>query len=119
MQYELINTPEWQPTEENVRTLLKDLKDKTDGDSRYNSRYSENTTMDVGSGWSVTLAECKGGGEGDGEEHWLVYKLEKASQETYWKVPGWYQSYHGAELEWDNTFQVKAVEKVITVWEKK
>ena len=117
--YDLINTPDWQATTENIRHLLKDLHTVTDGESE--SRYSENTPLQVGSGWSVTLVECKGGGEGDGEEHWLVYKLENAAQaysETYWKVPGWYQSYHGAELEWNNTFQVKAVEKVITVWDK-
>jgi len=115
--YDLINTPDWQPTTENIRHLLKDLHTVTDGESQ----WSENTPLEVGSGWIFTLLERKGGGEGDGEEHWLVYKLKNAAQaysETYWKVPGWYQSYHGAELEWSNTFQVKAVEKVITVWDK-
>ena len=114
--YNLINTPDWQRTEDNVRIVLKQLVNED-----YDVTYEKNVALEVGSGWSFTLLERHGGGEGDGEEHWLVYKLENATQayqETYWKVPGWYQSYHGAELEWSNTFQVKAVEKVITVWDK-
>ena len=117
-QFNLINEPHWQPTTENVRHLLKDLHTVTDGESR----YSENTPLEVGSGWSVTLVECKGGGEGDGEEHWLVYKLENAAQaysETYWQVPGWYASYHGAELEWENAYQVESYEKTVIAWRKK
>lgn len=117
MQYNLINTPDWQPTEENVRIVLKQLVDED-----YDVTDEENVASEVGSGWSFTLLKRHGGREGDGEDHWLVYKLENATQayqETYWKVPGWYQSYHGGELEWSNTFQVKPTEKVITVWEKK
>jgi hypothetical protein len=116
--YDLINTPDWDTTTENVRHLLKDLHTVTDGESR----YSENTPLEVGSGWSVTLVECKGGGEGDGDEHWLVYKLENVTQaysETYWKVPGWYQSYYGAELEWENAYQVESYEKTVIAWREK
>lgn len=115
--YDLITDPNWQPTPSKVGTLLSDLHDESD----YASAYEVTKIFTVGSGWSVTLMEGYGGREGAGEEHWLVYKLENATQayqETYWKVPGWYQSYHGAELEWSNTFQVKPTEKVIIVWEK-
>lgn len=63
--------------------------------------------------------EIYGGGEGDGEEYWIVFLVQEvgANNKYYYKVPGWYQSYHGGELEWENIYPVEPVQKVITVWE--
>ena len=69
-------------------------------------------------GWVVSTAEHFGG-EGHGEDYWVVLKLTKEGvEDTFWKVPGWYQSYHGSELTWEDTFRVNQVEKVVKVWEK-
>ena len=60
------------------------------------------------------------GGEGQGDDYWIVFSvtsLAVAGEVFYYKVPGWYQSHNGAELEWDNVFEVKSVEKTVTVWE--
>ena len=65
--------------------------------------------------------EDQHGGEGQGEDYWIVFSVTNLVDKkdvTYYKVPGWYQSYHGSELEWDNLFEVKSVEKVINVWEE-
>ena len=57
------------------------------------------------------------GGEGEGEEYWCVMSVtDKAGEETFWKVPGWYASHHGSELEIENIFEVVLKEKVIKVW---
>lgn len=56
----------------------------------------------------------KGGYEGAGEEHYVVLKVTHEGNETFWKVPGYYASYHGCELEVENTFQVKPVQKTYT-----
>jgi hypothetical protein len=55
-----------------------------------------------------------------GSEYWIVFSvtsLADPSDVVYYKVPGWYQSHCGAELEWYNVFEVKSVEKTVTVWE--
>jgi hypothetical protein len=61
------------------------------------------------------------GGMDMGSEYWIVFSvtsLADAGDVAYYKVPGWYQSYCGSELEWDNLFEVKSVEKTVTVWEE-
>lgn len=60
------------------------------------------------------------GGEGQGDNYWIVFSvanLANASDVVYYQVPGWYQSHNGSELEWDNMFEVKSVQKTINVWE--
>lgn len=61
------------------------------------------------------------GGEGQGDDYWIVFSvtsLADAGDVVYYKCPGWYQSHNGAELEWDNLFQVAKKKKTITVWDK-
>lgn len=70
-------------------------------------------------GFQFKHEETQGGGEGDGEEHWIVFSVSKDEEKTFWKIPGWYQSHYGGELEVDRTFEVEAAEKVITVWQAK
>jgi hypothetical protein len=54
-----------------------------------------------------------GGGEGDGEEYYIVFKIG----ETIWRVDGWYASHHGSELDYDSLREVKAQEKTVIVYE--
>ncbi len=57
------------------------------------------------------------GGEGEGENYWSVYSFSDGSEVVFIKFDGWYASYEGATF--DEFYEVKAVEKTITVFEKK
>lgn len=60
----------------------------------------------------------KGGGEGDGEEYFIVFALViNAEIQSYWKIPGWYQSYQGGELTVEDTFEVRPVQRTVTFYE--
>lgn len=67
----------------------------------------------------LSTEKVHGGCEGSGEEHWIVLKVEHDGKTSFWEIPGWYQSYEGAELEIENIFEVVQKEVVVTVWEKK
>lgn len=71
-------------------------------------------------GLLIYTAENYGGGEGDGEEHWIVLSVTDmaTNENTFWEIPGWYQSYHGSELEVEDMFQVVPAEKTVTYWKK-
>lgn len=57
------------------------------------------------------------GGEGQGENYWLVFSLNKQGEDKlYFKIPGYHISHDGSTLEVENTFQVWPKEKTITTW---
>jgi hypothetical protein len=58
------------------------------------------------------------GGEGEGEEWYVVYHFPKHN--IYLKCDGFYQSYNGTEFYdgWDDCFEVKPKEITVTVYEK-
>ena len=56
------------------------------------------------------------GGEGLGDEYWVVFSVSKDEEKEFYKIPGWYSSGNGSELEPENTFKVKSEEKIINVW---
>jgi hypothetical protein len=61
------------------------------------------------------------GGMDMGSEYGIVFSvasLSDAKDVVYYKVPGWYQSHYGSELEWDGLFEVKQQKKTVTVWEE-
>ena len=58
------------------------------------------------------------GGEGQGDNYWIVFSVEKEGIQKFYKIPGWYSSNYGSELEVSSTYEVKAVEKTVTVWEE-
>ncbi len=67
-------------------------------------------------GVEISQAEQFGGMD-QGSEYWVVIKVKEKDQEaTYWKIPGWYQSHHGSELEFENIFEVVSKEKLVRVW---
>lgn len=85
--------------------------------SRLKEIYKEPVEIE---GITIEAEEVFGGGEGDGEEYYIVFSARSGADEPkrYFKIPGWYQSYHGSELEIENTFEVVPGEKVVRVWNK-
>jgi hypothetical protein len=59
------------------------------------------------------------GGEGQGEDYWGIFSLEKDGVETYWMLSGWYASFNGAEVELDSLEEVKPKEVTVRKWVKK
>jgi hypothetical protein len=57
------------------------------------------------------------GGEGMGDEYWIVFSVEFDGEKKFYKIPGWYQSHHGSEMDTSSTHEVHKVEKTIMVWE--
>jgi hypothetical protein len=57
------------------------------------------------------------GGEDQGSDYWSVYSFTDGMQVVFIKFDGWYASYEGSTYE--EFYEVKPVEKTITVFEKK
>lgn len=57
------------------------------------------------------------GGEDQGSDYWSVYSFSDGMQVVFIKFDGWYASYDGSTYE--EFYEVQAVEKTITVFEKK
>jgi hypothetical protein len=58
------------------------------------------------------------GGEGQGEDYWFIFKvLGPQGNVRFFKRDGWYASYDGGYYD-GPTFEVKPVEKLVTVYEK-
>lgn len=55
------------------------------------------------------------GGEDQGSDYWSVYSFSDGMQVVFIKFDGWYASYEGSTYE--KFFEVKPVEKTITVYE--
>lgn len=65
----------------------------------------------------VISLESEYGGEGQGDEYWVVVKITGHDGSVrFFKKPGWYQSYSGGELDGD-TYEVRPREKMVTVYE--
>lgn len=56
------------------------------------------------------------GGEGKGDEYWVVFSVEKDGEKEFWEIPGWYASHNGSELDTGGMFKVEQVEKVVKIW---
>jgi hypothetical protein len=57
------------------------------------------------------------GGEDQGSDYWSVYSFTDGLQVVFIKFDGWYASHEGNTYE--QFYEVKPVEKTITVFEKK
>jgi len=57
------------------------------------------------------------GGEDQGSDYWSVYSFTNGMEAVFIKFDGWYASYEGST--YDSFYEVQAVEKTITVFEKK
>jgi hypothetical protein len=105
-------------TETEVRELLRDIENgefekvDEDGEEGLYCLQHGRDNLKLKNGLTLEFVKSHGGYEGGGEEHWIVFKLKN----QYWEIPGWYQSYHGAEIEINKTFEVKPEQKTITVY---
>jgi hypothetical protein len=67
-----------------------------------------------GLNWSKVKSH--GGGEGDGEECWTVYKFyDDSGDEAYVKFDGYYQSYSGSD--YIEFFIVEPAQRMVTFYE--
>lgn len=92
------------------------------GKSYSNSGWSEwreasNEPVQVPELGTVEVVDTKGGGEGDGEYMYMVFKVTDLSGTVrHYKKVGYYASFDGAE--WDGDFSaVEPKQKVVTVFE--
>ena len=66
-------------------------------------------------GWTGKLVASHGG-EGEGDQYWMVISLSDGTSTRFFRKDGWYASYDGGYLDGE-TYEVKPQEKVITVFE--
>lgn len=66
-------------------------------------------------GWTGKV-EAEYGGEGQGDQYWMVISVSDGNTTRYFRRDGWYASYDGGYLDGD-TYEVKPQEKTIVVYE--
>lgn len=107
-----------------------ELLREADGDVRnefFNSEIGDNITWDSNEVSDFRKAALdknirfehvdNHGGEGEGEEYWSVYLFTDGTEVVFIKFDGTYASYHGADL--DEFYEVQAVERLVTFYERK
>lgn len=75
---------------------------------------------DQDGGWPTPIGSLEQidsfGGEGKGDEYWMILRLTQGDVERTFKKEGYYASHYGHE--WDGYFsEVSPVEKTVIVWE--
>ncbi len=79
----------------------------------------EGATVKLDGIGTLTGIEERGGGEGDGEERWIIFKVTDAEgNERVFRMNGSYYSHYGTEWA-GRPEEVVATEKLVTVWETK
>ena len=91
--------------------LIKKLAEIKKNEGAYGLAELKNWTDE--SGFKITTEYVEGGYEGSGEDHFVVLKVEKDQETTYWKTPGYYYSHDGRYLEVENTHQVEPYERMV------
>lgn len=72
---------------------------------------------DVPTELGVISLEKNFGGEGQGDDYWVVVKITSEDGTVrYFRQDGWYQSYSGGELDGD-TYEVKPTPKTVVFYE--
>ena len=94
----------WEASEEAF--LHGDLADYYEGDGEFS--YPE--------GLTVTVVEQHGGGEGDGEVVYCIYKVVDGDSTKYYKAHGWYASYDGSH--YDGIFEVEPYQELVTKYKR-
>jgi hypothetical protein len=79
-----------------VAELTVELVDEIiDSDNKYELKYGSNLEID---GIQFKHIE-EHGGEGKGEDFWVVFSAEDGVSKRFFEAYGYYASYHGAEWE--------------------
>jgi len=117
----------WTPTKKSLISVIEMSEKQANlqlfKGLRYTSGISgiahEDVELKFGDGWKIENQYRHGGSEGDGSEHYVVLKVTQNDiNETFWMVPGYYESYNGSELELDCIHQVEPYEKTVTDYRK-
>lgn len=113
---------------------VEDLDSVMFGEFAIPSRYGwySYTSEDYGSMWHLFMGEeiddvqtalgvisyvDSYGGEGRGDDYWVVVKVtSEDGTERYFRRNGWYASHYGGELD-GPTVEVRPAQKVVTVYE--
>lgn len=59
------------------------------------------------------------GGEGQGDDYWIVFYVLHGDEKKYYKIPGWYASHNGREIDPGDTYEVEPKEVTVIQWHKK
>lgn len=87
-----------------------------DGPESWRSiKYGEGMPCEVSGLGTLTYVDDYGG-EGGGDEYWVVFSLKDDELMRWFRMDGWYQSYAGGEFD-SNLKEVSPKQKTITVWE--
>jgi|LakMenE18May11ns_1017448.scaffolds.fasta_scaffold9399892_2 hypothetical protein len=85
-------------------------------------RIDATTDINIGSNkYDIKIMDGYGG-EGKGEDYWVVFSITINKDETTQKiymVNGEYYSYEGSTLYWHNVKEVECVKVVVDKWREK
>lgn len=99
---------------------FSDLWDETFEELSDNPEWQSDLQKDLALN-GVTLANVDSyGGEGKGEEYWVVFSATRGDEVTHFKLDGWYASYDGRSF--DDTYGFYEVEQIpvqVMKWKKK
>jgi hypothetical protein len=66
-------------------------------------------------GWTAKVVQSYGG-EGEGDQYWMVVSISDGETTRYFRKDGWYASYDGGYLDGD-IHEVQPKEKLVTFYE--
>jgi hypothetical protein len=113
----------WTPTKKSLISVIQMSENEANLPFFKNLKYTssvygladDDVELKFGDGWKIENHYRHGGGEGDGSEYYIVLKVTQNDiNETFWMVPGYYESYNGGELELDCIYQVEPYQKTVT-----
>jgi hypothetical protein len=103
------DTSNWHPTNDNLYQTLKDQ-----GVDFYDLKWGDTSQGNLPNGYTIKHYYTEGGGEGDGEEHWVILEISRDGEHhSFWLAPGWYASYDGGTIDWDEIHQVEKYQKLV------
>lgn len=90
--------------------------DSLDTDSAWSEvKYSRGDEKTVDGLTAKVVAEY--GGEGQGDDYWVVISLSDGLFTRYFRRDGWYASYDGGYLDGE-TYEVRPQQKLVTFYDK-
>lgn len=87
-------------------------------DSNLEDNYPDITSNLKVNGYTLS-PEDSYGGEGLGEEYWVVFRLEFGDINKFVKIPGYYASHYGAELNYRYMYEVEKIPIESYEWREK